>query len=117
MNIKPTTQTASISRRRMNLPLRFEIETIPGQPETVMTDVITQPPSIRPELVSHRLSRRGVLLISVVLVAIVLSVVAGWLTMRGTQHPQIVRSPAVVRPVDALPLASSVYESHLNGPR
>jgi hypothetical protein len=116
MNIKPTTQTASISRRT-NFPLRFEVESLNSQPETVMTDVATKPPSIRPELVSHRLSRRGVVLISVVLVAIVLAAVAGWLTMGGTQHSQIIRSPAVVRPVDALPLASSVYESHLNGPR
>jgi hypothetical protein len=115
MNIKPTTQTASISSRT-RFPLRFEIETQPGQAEIAMTDVIAQPPSVRPELARRLLSRRGVVLISLLLVVIAL-VVAGWLTMAGTQHTKIVRSPAVVRPVDALPLASSVYERHLNGPR
>jgi hypothetical protein len=102
MNTKPMSHTATLSRPK-NSSLRFRVDTAPF---------------VRPESVGRRLSQRGAVIVSIVFVAIVFAAVAVWLTTTsGTKPAQTVRPPAAVQPAHALPLAPSVYERRLNGPR
>jgi hypothetical protein len=102
MNTKPMTQTATISRPKNSLP---------------RSNAVTAP-STRPEPLTRRISQRTAVIVSVLFVAIVFSLVAFWLTTTtGSKPAQTVRPPAAVQPAHALPLAPSVYERRLNGPR